>query len=97
MALKVYWTARAKTGLFKVLDYLEENWTRKEILKLEANIDRTLALILSNPEIFPKSERHKHLYKAIIDKNNYFSYRINILGGRIEITSFRGSKQRKRH
>ncbi len=97
MALKVYWTTKAKGGLVRVIEYLEENWTRQEILNLENKIDRTLNLVKANPEIFPKSKKHSTIHKAIVDKNNYFSYRLNNSRDRIEITSFRGTKQRIKH
>ncbi|WP_281235479.1 hypothetical protein [Flavobacterium gelatinilyticum] len=35
MALKFIWTSQAVKGFNKVVDYLEEKWTKKEILNLE--------------------------------------------------------------
>jgi len=39
MALKVVWTKQAEKGLLKVIRYLEEEWSSKEILRLEKNIN----------------------------------------------------------
>jgi len=76
MALKIIWTEQAKRGLQKVLDFLEQNWTAKEILKLENNIVRTIDLLKSYPESCPTSLNNEKLRKAIVDKNNYIVYKI---------------------
>lgn len=79
------------------MKYLEAEWTIKEILQLETKIKSTLNKIISNPELFPKSEYYKNLHKAIIDKNNYLVYKINNPKKRIEIINFRGTKQKPKH
>lgn len=35
MALKFKWTPQAEKGLEKIMDYLEKEWTVKEIFSLE--------------------------------------------------------------
>ena len=37
--MKVIWTAKARITYFKVLDYLEKNWSKREIMQFS----RTLA------------------------------------------------------
>ena len=75
MALKILWTDDAKRGVAKVVGYLEENWTQREIINLENNIRDILLKIISNPELFAKSHRIKTAHKAIVDKNNYLLYK----------------------
>jgi plasmid stabilization system protein ParE len=97
MALIVKWTLQAERGLDKVIKYLEKEWTVKEILQLEKNIERVIYQISQNPELFPKSETNKKLYKAIVDKNNYLVYSVNIKNKSIEIINFRGTKQKPKY
>ncbi len=97
MALEIFWTETAKTGLQSVLKYLEENWTEKEILKLEEKLKIVIQIIILNPEFFPKSTQNPKLFKALIDKNNYLVYRENKEKQRIEIINFRGTRQRPVH
>jgi plasmid stabilization system protein ParE len=97
MALEIFWTDTAKTGLQRVLEYLEENWTEKEILKLEEKLKVVIQIIILNPEFFPKSTQNPKLFKALIDKNNYIVYRENKEKQRIEIINFRGTRQRPVH
>ncbi len=93
MALEIKWTPQADKGLEKVIQYLEAEWTLKEILKLEKKIKQVTKQITLNPEQFPKSVTYKNLHKAIIDKNNYLVYRVNNQENRVEIVNFRGTKQ----
>lgn len=39
---KVIWSQRAKTDLKSILDYLEENWTEKEIGKFFRKLDKQM-------------------------------------------------------
>ncbi len=91
MALVIQWTPQANNGLRKVIDYLEQKWTSKEILQLEKRITQVLKQIAVNPELFSKSEMKTSLHKAIVDKNNYLVYRINLKKSIIEIVNFRRS------
>jgi plasmid stabilization system protein ParE len=75
MALEVFWTANAKLGLQNVLKYLEEHWSRNEILKLEKKLEAVIQIIILNPEFFAKSQYNPELSKVLIDKNNYLVYR----------------------
>lgn len=94
MALEIYWTQRAKEGLESVIDYLEEHWTKKEILNLESNLKNLLENILEYPEICPKTSKQKSVYKGLVDKNNYLVYKYKPRKKVIEIINFRGTKQK---
>ena len=97
MALKIKWSLQAEKGLDKVLAYLEEEWTKSEILKLEENLQSTLNLIVKNPELFPTTDKYKNLHKALVDKNNYLIYKVNNENKRVEIINFRGTKQKPKY
>ena len=97
MALKILWSASAKKGIANVIEYLEENRTAREILNLESKIKDILSKIVSNPELFPKSAKIKDVHKAIVDKNNYLIYRVDLKKKQIQIITFRGTKQKPKH
>lgn len=94
MALKVIWTTRASKGLKNVINFLDENWTSKEILNLESKLIKLLSRISKNPNLYPASIQTKFIRKALVDKNNYIIYRINSNKKIIEIINFRGTKQK---
>lgn len=94
MALKIVWTPQAEIGLTNVLDYLEKEWTKKEILNLEKNLNNLLNLISKYPEICPQTGKYDNVHKGLIDKNSYIIYRVQAIQGIIEIINFRGTKQK---
>ena len=97
MALEIKWTPQADKGLELVIDYLEAEWTFKEILQLEENIIQVTNQISLFPDLYPKSKTSKNLHKATVDKNNYLVYRVNYKKSSIEIINFRGTKQKRKH
>jgi len=76
MALKIFWTPQAQSGLMKVITYLEENWSYKEILNLENNINELIERISKYPKICPATLKYENVRKGLVDKNNYIIYRI---------------------
>ena len=97
MALKIKWTPQADKGLVIVIEYLAAQWTFREILQLEENINQVTNQISLFPDLYPKSETYKNLHKAIIDKNNYLVYRVNYKKSSIKIINFRGTKQKLKY
>lgn len=87
---KILWTENALNELAKTIEYLEENFTDKEIKKLTQKIESTTALLSKNPTIFPKSE-FKDIHRVVILKHNTLYYRIK--GETVEILL----KQTKSH
>ena len=94
MALKIVWTPQALKGLKRVLQYLDAEWSKKEILNLEVKLYAVLDQISKQPQLFPKTGNFKNIHKAVIDKNNYIIYRNNNSKRKIEIINFRGTKQK---
>ena len=76
MALRIVWTLQADKGLEKVLVYLEEEWSVREILNLEQNLQELLNRIGNYPKICPATGKYRNVHKGLVDKNNYIIYRI---------------------
>jgi len=49
--MDISWTPTARKTYFKVLDYLAEEWTKKEVENLVHEVESILEQIKSNPEI----------------------------------------------
>lgn len=86
----IHWTDNALDELAQTIDYLENNFTDREIRKLALKIENTIELISQNPNIFPKSES-KDVYRAVVLKYNTMYYRVN--GVNVEILSFFSNRQ----
>lgn len=93
--MKVIWSAKAKITFFRVLDYLDKNWTKKEILQFHLRTELVLNAIKRNPGIFPVSSTHKNIRKAIVDKNNSFFYQVDKYNKKIYLLTFFDNRQNR--
>jgi len=86
----ILWTDNALNELKKTIEYLETNFSNKELEKLSQKIESIVYLISQNPGLFSKSDK-QGLYKVTILKFNTLYYRIQ--GDQIEILSFFSNRQ----
>ena len=91
--MDVIWTARARITFYMILDYLDENWTKKEIIQFNERTQIIIDAIIKNPHIFPGSTKNKEIRKALIDKNNSLYYKIDVLHQKIYLLTFFDSRQ----
>ncbi len=94
MEIEIVWTKQAENGLSRTIDYLERNWTKKEILRLEQNIIDFIERIKLQPDIYPKTNRYKRLHKGMVDENNFIVYKIYPRKKQIAIINFRDARRK---
>ncbi|WP_442846842.1 type II toxin-antitoxin system RelE/ParE family toxin [Leeuwenhoekiella sp. H156] len=87
----IFWTAHALTELKSTINYLEENFTHRELNYLSNQLEHTLNLISRNPELFPQSTLRSSVRKAVVAKFNNLYYQID--GDHITILSFFSNRQ----
>ena len=88
---KVVWTDHALDELRQTISYIEQNFSAREIQRLANKIESTLALIATQPAMFPESPSRKGVRRAVILRFNSLYYRIN--NRQIEILSFFSNRQ----
>jgi plasmid stabilization system protein ParE len=88
---KILWTDNALKELEKTIEYLEENWTDKELRNLAKSLEQTISLISQNPQIFQASKKKKDIRRAVILSLNSLYYRVS--EDKVEILSFFGNRQ----
>lgn len=71
--MKVVWSDRAKKDLWKVIDFLYEKWTVKEVDQFENFLKKLIQNIKNNISFCPPS-KILDLRKCRIDKNNSLIY-----------------------
>lgn len=86
----IVWTPNALKELDQTIEYLEKNFSEKEIKMLANKIESTISLISKNPNFFPVSENH-NIHKAVLLKYNSMYYRVK--NENIEILSFFSNRQ----
>lgn len=94
MEIEILWTKRAEKGLSNTIDYLEKEWTKKEILRLEQNIISFIDNIKLQPNLYSATQKYKNLHKGMVDENNYIVYKIRPRKRQIIIINFRDAKQK---
>jgi plasmid stabilization system protein ParE len=95
--MEIIWSNRARITFFKVLDYLEKNWSQKEIIQFYYRTEIILRAINRNPGIFPVSHRYKQVRRALIDKNNSFFYQVDNYTNKIYLLTFFDNRQNPKH
>ncbi|MFI1770953.1 type II toxin-antitoxin system RelE/ParE family toxin [Thalassobellus citreus] len=73
---KVLWTDHAMSELKETIEYLEENWTERELRRFSEKLDHTIELISKAPDIFPSSFEKTEIRKAVVEKHNNLYYRV---------------------
>jgi plasmid stabilization system protein ParE len=69
----ISWTPTAIKTYFKVLDYLEEAWTKKEVQNFADEVEKVLNQIAENPDMFEASRKNKNIRKGYITRHNALS------------------------
>ena len=89
----IIWSAKARATFYLVLDYLNENWTKKEMVQFFNRTELIINTIRKNPFLFPASTSNPTIRKAVIDKNNSLYYKIDSYKQEIHLLTFFDSRQ----
>lgn len=73
--MEVVWTEVALESFFKVVDYLYDQWSIKEIETFENNVDELIERIASFNQICPESKLFGYR-KCVIDEHNSLIYHV---------------------
>ena len=87
---KILWTDHALSELEKTVEYLENNFSDKQLEKFSQKVESIVYLISQNPALFSKSDK-QGVYRVTILKFNTLYYRIQ--DDTIEILSFFSNRQ----
>lgn len=87
---KIVWTSNALQELNQTIEYLEENFSEKELKNLAQKTEAVIQLIFINPDLFPKSKTTT-IHRVPILKLNTMYYRKQY--NTIEILSFFCNRQ----
>lgn len=80
----IFWTNHALNELADLTEYLETNWTDRDLKKFAKKLDNTLSLISQNPDLFQNSGA-ENVKRAVVTKHNTLYYRV--MNETIEILS----------
>ena len=75
LRMKIEWTFLSKNDYWKNIEYLETQWTEKEVLNFIHEVEYSLDLLSKGNVIFTKSD-YPNLYKMVILKQITLYYAI---------------------
>ncbi len=75
MVKEVIWTPEAEASFERVIQYLHENWTDKEIEKFIRATDEVITYISKNPKMFRKTN-NDNVHEALVTPQNLLIYKI---------------------
>jgi len=93
MAQKIIWTPQAEKTFEAIIDYLQKNWSNREVEKFMTRTNKVIALISSHPEMYRGSNK-VNIHEALITKHNLLIY--SIRKDRIDLISFWDTRQNPR-
>ena len=76
MDYNLHWTEEAVNNLEEILDYLNQNWTQKEVTNFKLKLAKQIELIVQNPFMFPQSLHRSRLRKAVLSKQTSIFYEV---------------------
>ena len=94
MAFKIVWTKQAAKDYDKIISYLVENWSDKEIKNFIAETDSFFEVLAQHPEILQKSNKRDNICRGPINRLTILIYRIKPIAKEIVLIRIRGSRQR---
>ena len=72
--MEVIWSEETFENYIKIVDYLLENWTIREVERFENNFNKLIDNLKNHTAICPKS-KILDVRKCIIDENNSLIYK----------------------
>ena len=73
---RLIWSLRAFQNLKRIITYLEENWTEKEIKNFSIRLDSYLTIIEKRPNTFPAAKSKQNIRRTVVTKHNTLYYKV---------------------
>ena len=87
MAMKISWSPEAEATFSAILNYLEEEWSEKEIRNFVAKTNKVINRISRDPKLFI-AFGEEEVRKAVITKQSSLFYSIDNQNEQIILLSF---------
>ncbi len=90
---EILWADSAKLSFNKIVEYLRENWSEKEIEKFVKRTAEVLSALKYYPDMFRPSLKRKNVRIALLNKHTQMVYHYKPGRKQIEVLLFWGMKQ----
>lgn len=89
----IVWSDSAKMSFDKIIDYLEKNWTKKEIEIFLNRTEEVLFTLKRYPEMCRPSGKRKNVRIALLNKHTQMFYHFKPRKKQIEVLLFWSMKR----
>ena len=94
MAFTLVWTKRAIFGYDKIVRYLEQHWTEREVRNFIKESDDFFELLSQYPELLQGTFKYRNVYRGPMNKLTMITYRVKPRKQQIELINIRGARQK---
>ena len=94
MAVELVWSKRADQGYARIVKYLEDEWTGKEVQNFVRETKHFFDLLKKNPRILEPSRNFKDLYRGPINRLTILTYRYTPLKKEIILVNIRDTRKK---
>ena len=94
MAIKIVWSKRADQGYARIIKYLEDEWTDKEVSNFVRETNHFFGLLKKNPHILEPTGSLKNVYRGPINRLTILTYRYKPRKKEIILVNIRGARQK---
>ena len=70
----IEWTSEAERNLSAIFDYLEDNWTQREISNFAEKLESNLKHISEHPTAFPLYSKEKNVRRCVLSSQTTIYY-----------------------
>jgi len=70
----IEWTLEAERNLSAIFDYLEDNWTQREISNFAERLESNLEYISEHPAAFPFYSKERNVRRCVISSQTTIYY-----------------------
>ena len=74
--MKVLWTPTARVSYLKILEYLADHLSAKEVLKFNRKVEKTIMQIQKNPGLFVALNKSQNIRKGFVVKQISLVYKV---------------------
>ena len=92
MKLDIIWSKKAALGYSEILQYLDKEWTEREVKNFEIEVNQFLNKLSKYPSIL-KGSKKTNLRRGPINKLTMLTYRVDEKKNQLQLINIRGARQ----
>ena len=88
MVLKIIWSPEGVDTYVSILEYLEKEWTDKEVKNFITRVGEKLEILKDQPNLGRASDKRRNTYRTVINKQISLIYHYKPIKKEIELLAF---------